>query len=111
MTPLWWWSFEEDGVEFEGRDGGALLDGERVCAGAEGDVNEVQREVQQVGCWAAYVYVRASSGEWVCWAKLCNDEAGLGAVDGMRWPALSRRRMLAGKAAARQIAWSFKQVT
>ena len=46
LTPLWWWSFEEDGVEFEGRDGVALLDGERVCAGAEDDVNELQREVQ-----------------------------------------------------------------
>jgi hypothetical protein len=77
------------------------VDCEKVCADADDEVNEVQEEVQEVG----YLNLRAG-GEWP--RSMCNDEAGLEAVKRMRWPAASTLRMLA---AARQVAWSCKQVT
>jgi len=77
------------------------VDSEKVCANSDDEVNEVQEEVQEVG----YLNLWAG-GEWP--RSMCNDEAGLEAVNRMRWPAASKLRTLA---AARQVAWSGKQVT
>ena len=77
------------------------MDSEKVCANSDDEVNEVQEEVQEVG----YLNLWAG-GEWP--RSMCNDEAGLEAVNRMRWPAASKLRTLA---AARQVAWNCKQVT
>lgn len=81
------------------------MDGERVCAGADGLVNEVQYLLQV----QALEYLnRRAGGEWPRSPhSMCNDEA-LGAVKRVRWPAASKPRTLA---AARQAAWNCKQVT
>jgi hypothetical protein len=82
------------------------VDGERVCADADELVNEVQYLLQ---VQAVEYLNRRAGGEWPRSPhSMCNDEAGLGAVKRVRWPAASKLRMLA---AARQVAWNCKQVT
>jgi hypothetical protein len=55
-----------------------------VCANANDEVNEVQ-EVGYGNLWAG--------GEWP--RCMCDDEAGLGSVRPVRWPAARKVRKLA----------------